>query len=126
MAHYAKVDNGRVINVMVAEEDFFDSFVDTIPGTWIQTSYNTRGGVHYDQETGLASSDQSKALRYNYAFIGGLYNYQDQAFHAPQPFSSWTLNTDTYTWEAPIPYPDDGNGYLWNEETQSWDVVESE
>tara|TARA_R110000822_G_scaffold59342_1_gene148174 strand:+ start:62 stop:436 length:375 start_codon:yes stop_codon:yes gene_type:complete len=124
MAHYAKVDNGIVINTMVAEEDFFDTFVDTTPGTWIKTSYNTRGGVHYVPNSNTPSADQSKALSYNYAFVGGFYNYQSQAFHAPQPFSSWTLNESTWLWEAPTAYPDDGEIYRWNESTTSWDVVE--
>ena len=67
MAHYAKVKNGIVETVIVAEAEFFETFVDDSPGEWIQTSYNTRGGVHYDPATGEPSEDQSKALRKNYA-----------------------------------------------------------
>ena len=70
MAHYAKVLDGKVINVIVAEADFFKTFIDDTPGTWIQTSYNTRGGVHYEPNSHTPSSDQSKALRKNYAGIG--------------------------------------------------------
>ena len=70
MAHYAKVKNGIVETVIVAEAEFFETFVDDSPGEWIQTSYNTRGGVHYDPETGEPSEDQSKALRKNYATYG--------------------------------------------------------
>jgi hypothetical protein len=130
MAHYAKVLDSKVVNIIVAEEDFFDAFVDETPGTWIQTSYNTHRGVHYtrneDGSLGEPSDDQSKALRYNYAFIGGWYNYQADAFYPPQPYASWTLDTDIYSWVAPVAYPDDGEQYNWNEETQTWDAVESE
>lgn len=124
MAHYAKVKDGKVLSVIVAEADFFDTFVDTMPGQWIQTSYNTRGGVHYDPETGEPSADQSKALRYNYAWIGGNYDSTADAFYAPQKYDSWTLNTTSYTWEPPVAYPTDGAVYEWNEETTSWDAVE--
>lgn len=124
MAHYAKVKDGKVLNVIVAEADFFDTFVDTTPGQWIQTSYNTKGGIHYDPETGEPSADQSKALRYNYAWIGGNYDSTADAFYAPQKYDSWTLNTTSYTWESPVAYPTDGAVYEWNEETQTWDAVE--
>ena len=121
MAHYAKIENGKVTKVIVAESDFINSFIDGRPGKWIQTSYNTRGGVHYDPDTGLASSDQSKALRKNIAGIGYTYDLGKDAFIPPQPFPSWTLNSTSCLWEAPIPLPDDDNFYLWNEETQQWD-----
>lgn len=120
MAHFAKVRQGIVQQVVVAEPEFFDTFVDDSPGKWLQTSYNTRGGVHYDQE-GNPSADQSKALRKNYAGIGFIYDKQKDAFYEPQPFDSWTLNETTCLWEAPVPHPDDGERYVWNEETQSWD-----
>ena len=74
MAHYAKVLNGKVVNVIVAEISFFDNFVDDSPGTWIQTSYNTRGGVHFQPNSDITSSDQSLALRGNYATIGDTYD----------------------------------------------------
>jgi hypothetical protein len=130
MSHFAKVNQGKVIQVIVAEQDFIDNFVDTTPGKWIQTSYNTYGGVHYDPLTGEPSEDQSKALRYNFAMLDGNYDATADAFYAPQAFSSWTLNTNTYLWEAPVALPDDAieNGgdvkYRWNEETTSWDAVE--
>ena len=101
MAHYAKVKNGIVETVIVAEAEFFEAFVDDSPGEWIQTSYNTRGGVHYDPVTGEPSEDQSKALRKNYATLGGNYNSEADAFYHPQPEADWTLNTTTYLWEAP-------------------------
>ena len=124
MAHFAKVNNNIVERIIVAEQDFIDNMVDTSPGTWIQTSYNTYGGVHYDPETKLPSDDQSKALRYNYACVGGNYDSQDDAFYMPQPYPSWTLNTDTYLWESPVDRPESGG--IWNEDTQSWDALESE
>lgn len=122
MAHYAKVVNGKVDQAIVAEPDFFDSFVDSSPGEWIQTSYNTRGGVHYDPETN--EPDGGTALRKNFAGVGYNYDAQADAFYAPQPFLSWILNTDSYIWEAPTPAPTDGNMYTWNEETTSWDQVD--
>ena len=123
MAHYAKVVNGIVEKVIVAEAEFFDTFVDDTPGKWIQTSYNTRGGVHYEPNSHTPSSDQSKALRKNYAGIGYIYDRERDAFYAPQPFPSWTLNEDTCCWEAPIPHPE-GKARNWNEENQSWDEID--
>jgi hypothetical protein len=120
MAHFAKVLNGEVLTVIVAEPEFFDTFVDSSPGNWIQTSYNTRGGVHYNPETGLPSADQSKALRKNYASIGMEYDATADAFRAKKPYSSWTLNQETFLWECPEPYPTDGKSYYWNEPTLSW------
>ena len=87
---------------------------------WIQTSYNTRGGVHYNQETGEPSADQSKALRKNYAGIGFTYDRDKDAFIPPRPFVSWTLNQTTCLWEAPTAYPNDGKHYRWDENTTSW------
>ena len=111
MAHFAKVKDSKVIKVIVAEQEFIDTFIDNIPGTWVQTSYNTRGGVHKLGGT---------PLRYNFAGIGDIYDAQKDAFYSQQPFPSWTLNETTYLWEAPVAYPDDGKLYDWNEETVSW------
>ena len=124
MAHFAKVNNGIVEQVIVAEPEFFQTFVDTSPGQWVQTSYNTRGGVHYNPETGEPSVDQSKALRKNYAGIGYTYDSQKDAFIPPKPYASWVLNENTCLWEAPIPYPDDGAFYEWDESTVSWKLME--
>lgn len=124
MGHFAKVENGTVTRVIVAEPEFFDTFVDSSPGKWIQTSYNTRGGVHYDPATGEPSADQSKALRKNYAGKGYIYDAALDAFYPPQPFASWTLNQQTCLWEPPVAYPDDGQMYQWDEDTTSWAVVE--
>ena len=119
MAHFAKVCDGKVIQVIVAEPEFFNTFVDSSPGEWIQTSYNTRGGLHYGQD---GQPDGGVALRGNYAGIGHVYDRVNDVFYAPQPFPSWTLNETTWIWEAPIPNPDPNNNkhYTWNEETKNW------
>jgi hypothetical protein len=114
MAHFAKVNQGIVEKVIVAEQDFIDTMVDTSPGSWIQTSYNTRGGVH---------SDGGTPLRKNFAAVGGSYDAERDAFIPPQPYPSWTLNEETCIWDCPVAYPDDDNTYTWNEETQTWDEI---
>lgn len=114
MAHFAKILDGKVLDVIVAEPEFFDNFVDNSAGKWIQTSYNTKGGVHLDGGT---------PLRKNYAGIGFTYDATRDAFIPPKPFASWTLNEDTCLWEPPVAYPDDGNMYEWNETDQTWDEV---
>jgi hypothetical protein len=124
MAHFAKVVSGTVTQVIVAEPEFFETFVDTSPGEWIQTSYNTRGGVHYQANSNEPSEDQTKALRKNYAGIGYTYDAQKDAFIPPKPFESWVLDETSCLWEAPTPYPNDGERYTWNETTTSWDQVE--
>mgnify|MGYP000320574923 CR=1 FL=1 len=126
MAHFAKVVNGIVVDVLVMDPEFLENgFVDTSPGEWIQTSYNTWGGVHYtfDDKTGkrTPSSDQSKALRKNYAAIGYVYDKERDAFYEQKPFDSWTLNEETCLWEPPIPMPEDTNyTYYWDEENKEW------
>jgi hypothetical protein len=126
MAHFAKVVDGIVEQVIVAEPEFFETFVDSSPGQWIQTSYNTYGGVHYDPETGEPSADQTKSLRKNFAGVNFTYDSTEDAFIPPKPFNSWTLNETTCLWEPPVAHPDDGERYTWNEETQTWDALESE
>jgi len=126
MAHYAKVKNGKVVNVIVADQDFIDNFVDTSPGKWIKTSYNTKGGVHYQNDGVTPSDDQTKALRYNYAAVGGNYDVVADAFYTPKPdeFPSWVLDTNTYTWKPPTDMPSDTSKiWRWNESTTSWDEV---
>lgn len=118
MAHFAKVENGVVTQVIVAEPEFFDTYVDNSPGQWIQTSYNTRGGIHYSPETG--EPDGGEALRYNYAGIGFSYDPEADAFIPPKPFNSWVLNTNTYLWEAPVERPEDCSGCTWDEVTTNW------
>ena len=114
MAHFAKVNNGIVEQVIVAEPEFFDTFVDSSPGQWIQTSYNTHGGQHTLGGT---------PLRKNYAGIGYSYDAQRDAFIPPKPFPSWTLNDDTCLWDSPVAIPTEGGPYTWNEATQAWDAV---
>jgi hypothetical protein len=120
MSHYAKVLNGIVTQVIVAEADFFTNghFVDTSPGTWIQTSYNTRGNVHYAPNS--QTPDGGVALRGNYAGIGYTYDRTNDVFYAPSPYPSWTLDKSTWLWEPPTPYPTDGKRYIWNESTLTW------
>ena len=117
MGHFAKVVNGKVTQVIVAEPEFFDTFVDSSPGTWLQTSYNTRGNVHYGQDD---QPDGGVALRGNYAGIGYTYDSVNDVFYAPQPYPSWILSTQTYYWEAPVAMPKTGGPYDWDEATQSW------
>jgi hypothetical protein len=124
MAHYAKVNQGLVEKVIVAETEFFNTFVDSTPGEWIQTSYNTRGGVHYQPNSNTPSDDQSKALRKNFASIGFSYDQTRDAFIPPKPFDSWVLDESTCLWEAPVAYPDDGKDYEWNESTKQWNLIE--
>lgn len=121
MSHFAKVDAGKVVQVIVAEKEFFDNFVDSSPGEWVQTSYNTRGGVHYGPD---GKPDGGIALRKNYAGIGYTYDHLRDAFIPPQPYPSWTLNENSCLWDSPVPYPDDGELYYWDEETLSWVLVE--
>ena len=113
MSHYAKVLDGKVCNIIVAEADFFNTFVDTSPGQWIQTSYNTFGNQH----------PEGRPLRGNYAGIGYTYDATHDVFYAPQPFPSWTLNQSTWLWEAPIPMPTSGGPYKWDETTKTWVVL---
>jgi len=122
MGHYAKVVDGIVVDVIVAKKDF----IDTLPEneTWIKTSYNTRGGVHYmpshadtaEEERFVRSEDQSKALRKNYAVIGGIYDAERDAFYEPCDYASWTLNETTCEWEPPMAYPSDNKDYYWDED----------
>ena len=110
MAHYAKVVDGKVTQVIVAEADFFDTFVDSSPGAWIQTSYNTHGNQH----------PEGRPLRGNYAGIGYHYDPVADVFYAPQPYASWVLSPLTFLWEAPVAMPADGKSYSWDEATTSW------
>jgi hypothetical protein len=110
MSHFAKVVDGFVVQVIVADPEFFQTFADSSPGEWLQTSYNTRGGQH----------PEGRPLRKNFAGVGYTYDSERDAFIPPQPFASWTLNEDTCLWDAPVPYPDDGKVYRWDETTTSW------
>jgi hypothetical protein len=113
MSHFAKITDGKVTQVIVAEQEFFDTFVDSSPGTWLQTSYNTYGNQH----------PEGRPLRGNYAGIGYNYDATNDVFYAPQPYPSWILNTNTWLWEAPIPIPTDGKQYKWNETITNWEEI---
>ena len=127
MAHYAYLDENSIVTQVIVGKDEGEDGVN-----WedyygaVRTSYNTRGGVHYDSETNEPSIDQSKALRKNYAGEGYLYDPIRDAFIPPQPFASWILNEDTCLWDAPVPYPQDGNIYTWDENTFNWQLVPTE
>ena len=113
MSHFAKVTDGKVTQVIVAEQEFFDTFVDSSPGTWLQTSYNTHGNQH----------PEGRPLRGNYAGIGYNYDATNDVFYAPQPFLSWILNNTTWLWEAPVAMPTDDKKYKWNESITNWEEV---
>lgn len=121
MGHFAKVMDGIVTQVIVAEPEFFDSFVDTSPGQWVQTSYNTHGGVHFGQD---GQPDGGAPLRKNYAGIGFSYDAARDAFIPPKPYPSWVLDEETCLWEPPVAMPDDGKRYAWDEVTRAWAAVD--
>jgi hypothetical protein len=102
---FVKVVNGLVVESIVASQEFIDSYVDSTPGTWLETK-------------------EDGSIRKNYAGIGYTYDAANDAFIEPKPFDSWVLNEETFRWECPVAYPDDGNMYNWNEETQAWDLQE--
>jgi hypothetical protein len=109
MSHFARVNaQGIVEQVIVAEQDFIDTLSDKT--SWVQTSYNTRGGQH----------PEGRPLRKNYAGIGYSYDYVRDAFIPPKPYASWVLNENTCLWDAPTPYPTNGKTYNWDENTQQW------
>jgi len=122
------ITNGKgvVDDVISAEQPFINSGLVGNPTMWWQTSYNTHGNVHYGQD---GQPDGGVALRANYAGIGYTLDttvVQDGVigvFYAPQPYPSWTLNTQTYEWQAPVPYPNDEKVYVWDESTLSWVLV---
>lgn len=111
MAHFAKVVDGVVEQVIVADNKEWCEA--NLGGTWVQTSYNTHGGAHTLGGT---------PLHKNYAGIG--YEWDGTGFFAPQPYASWIKDADTYVWNAPTPMPTDDKMYQWNEPTLSWVEVE--
>lgn len=108
MSHFAKVENGVVTQVIVAEQDVIDSGL--FGSGWVQTSYNTYAGQH----------PEGRPLRKNFAGIGYRYDADRDAFFTPQPFASWTLDEETCLWNAPVPMPQDGKRYTWDEATTNW------
>ena len=118
MAHFAEVDSDNIVQrVIVISQENIDSGNWGSPSSWIQTSYNTHGGKHYDQE---GVEDSGVALRYNYAGAGYTYDTDKDAFIAPKPYPSWTLVEATCQWEAPVAYPDDDKKYVWDEDITNW------
>ena len=111
MSHFAEVENGTVMRVIVAEQDFIDSGAVGDPSRWLRCSYNTRGGVHLHGGT---------PLRKNYPGPGDVYDSVRDAFYTPQPYPSWTLNEDSCLWEAPVPYPTGETLFRWDEPSLSW------
>jgi len=135
MTHFAKLDENNIVTFVTVgrqEDDGLEAELTARTGdVYKQTSYNTRGGVHYTNgidENGnrIPSEDQSKALRKNYAGIGFTYDEDRDAFIPPKPYDSWVLDEDTCLWVAPIPYPEDGANYTWNEELFVWELVADE
>ena len=128
MSHFAKLDDNNIVTFVTVgrqEDDGKEAELTARTGdTYKQTSYNTRGGVHYDPETGEPSADQSKALRFNYAGIGYTYDEERDAFIPPKPFESWVLDEETCLWAAPVPMPEDGQDYTWDESAGEWVVSE--
>jgi hypothetical protein len=125
MAYMARVINGVVVAVHSRTPEYNATQVDA--WQFVQTSYNVRGGIYYDNATGLPVENQAEAIaaqdgrqRKNYAGIGFRYDKERDAFIPPTPYPSWKLNEDTCLWEAPIPYPSDNKQYLWNEAAQEW------
>jgi hypothetical protein len=115
MAHFAKIENNIVTQVNVVDEEYFAANRETrYTGQWIQTSYNTQGGVHLLGGT---------PLRKNYAGIGFTYDEERDAFIPPKLYSKWILNEDTCQWEAPVPYPQDDKDYVWNDNKGEWEEV---
>ena len=132
MAHYALLNYQNIVTKVCTgkNEDETDTNIELVYQHMFgqlckRTSYNTRGGVHYDPVTNEPSADQSKAFRKNYAGVGYTYDHSRDAFIPPKPqgFDSWVLNETSCLWEAPVAYPDDGEMYTWNEDTTSWDLV---
>ena len=117
MSHFAQIDGNNIVTqVIVIEQDVVDTGLFGDPNSWIQTSYNTSGGIHLLGGT---------PLRKNYAGIGYTYDSTRDAFISPKPFNSWVLNEDSCLWEAPTPMPNDGKIYNWDEETTSWIEISS-
>jgi hypothetical protein len=125
MAHYAYLDQNNIVTMIIVGKNENEE-----PGNWEEyygakrTSYNTRGGIYYNPVTNQPDIDQSKSFRKNYAGVGYTYDADKDAFIPPKIYNSWILNENTCLWEAPILYPNDGQMYVWNEETLSWKLRE--
>ena len=118
MAYFAKVENSLVTNVIIAEQEFIDTLPDATQ--WVETCFAASGGVIYDEQ-GVPT--MQPVFRKNYASIGFSYDPVADVFIPPRPYSSWTLNTDTYLWEPPVPRPQ-GVDAVWDEAAQTWITYE--
>ena len=127
MAHYAYLNENNIVTMVIVGKNEDES-----PGNWEQyygakrTSYNTRGGIYYEPNTSEPALDQSKAFRKNYAGIGFTYDPVRDAFIPPKPFNSWVLNEQSCLWEAPVPYPNDGKIWVWDEDNKEWRPIKAE
>jgi len=126
MTHFAKIDNSDIVVFVTRGRDEDDGkeleLCARTGDTYRQTSYNTRGGIHYKSNSNEPSDDQSKSFRKNYAGIGYTYDKERDAFIPPKIYNTWVLNEDTCQWQPPVAYPDDGKEYQWNEDKQKWDL----
>lgn len=120
MSHFAQIDENNIVTqVIVIEQETLNTGLWGDPTRWIQTSFNTRGGIHYGPD---GQPDGGTALRKNYAGIGFTYDPVRDAFISPKPYNSWVLDEDTCQWNPPFPPPSE-EGYDWNESTLSWDTI---
>jgi hypothetical protein len=113
MSHFAKVVDGKVTQVIVAEQDVIDSGLFGSPSEWIQTSYNTHANQH----------PNGTPLRGNFAGIGYTYDKVNDVFYSAQPYPSWILNNAIWTWEPPVARPADENHYIWDETIVNWKEI---
>lgn len=118
MAHFAEIENGIVKRVLVIEQSVLNTGLWGNPANWVQTSYNTHGGVYVNGTTGTP-------LRKNFAGKGDTYDKVRDAFISPRPmeYLSWILDENTCKWKAPVPYPTDGKQYYWSEKDLKWKVI---
>ena len=118
MAYFAKIEDNKVVNVIVAEQYFIDSGTLGDPESWIETSIYTSANVHYGVD---GQPDGGTPLRGNYAIVGCIYDAVHDVFYPPKMYNSWVINESTWTWEAPIAKPDDDKDYRWNDEINNWE-----
>jgi len=120
MELFAQVQNGIVINTISSDQDYINSGALGDPATFIQTDTHTRGNIHYDNDM---KPDGGIPVRANSARVGDTYDEVNDVFYAPQPYPSWTISASTWLWQPPVSYPNDGQGYTWDEPTLSWALV---
>jgi len=119
VSYFAEINSENIVQrVIAADQNFIDSGAVGDSSNWVQTSYNTRGGVHYAPNSN--TPDGGVALRKNYAGIGNIYDETRDAFYTVKPYASWTLNEETCVWDAPVAYPDDDKRYTWDEDITNW------